>query len=77
MASRLFMRRAIVVALVVAALAASKPASAQSNPDACISQLASCYNWAALQSGFWSMWASGIDCEMQMIECIRRALIGR
>jgi hypothetical protein len=73
------MRRAIVATLVVAALAASRPASAQTPPnpqDACMSQLGSCYYWAALQAGFWSMWAGGIDCELQMIDCVRRAILG-
>jgi hypothetical protein len=75
MASKLFMRRALVAALVVAALAASKPAAAQA-PDGCMSQLTACYYWAATQAGFWTMWASGIDCEFQMVECIRRNIVG-
>ena len=79
MASKLFMRRAIVATLVVLMVAASRPASALTPPnsqDACMSQLASCYYWAAAQAGFWTMWAGGIDCELQMIDCIRRAVIG-
>jgi hypothetical protein len=80
MASKIFRRRAIVATLVVMALAASRPASAQTPPnpqDACMSQLTSCYYWAAAQAGFWTMWAGGIDCEIQMIDCIRRAVLGR
>ena len=79
MASKLFMRRVVVAALIVAALAAGRQASAQAPPnpqDACMSQLASCYYWAATQAGFWVMWAGGLDCELQMIDCIRRAVIG-
>jgi hypothetical protein len=79
MASKVFRRRAIVAALVVVMMAASKQASAQTPPNpqnACMSQLASCYYWAAAQAGFWTMWAGGIDCELQMIDCIRRSLIG-
>ena len=80
MAIKLFMRRTIVAAFVVAALAAGTPASAQtpSNPqDACMTQLGSCYYWAAAQAGFWMIWAGGIDCEFQLIDCIRRAVLGR
>jgi hypothetical protein len=42
-----------------------------------MSQLAACYYWAAAQAGFWVMWASGIDCELAMVDCIRRSIIGR
>ena len=77
MASKVFRRRAVVAALVVAALAAGKTASAQGSQDACITQLGNCYYWAATQSSFWSMWASGVDCEFQMVECMRLAIIGR
>jgi hypothetical protein len=75
MAFKLIMRRALVAVLVVMALASSRPASAQTQ-ETCMSQLTSCYYWAATQAGFWTMWASGIDCEFQMIECIRRSIIG-
>ncbi|HET9832686.1 MAG TPA: hypothetical protein VFP91_13275, partial [Vicinamibacterales bacterium] len=60
MASKLFMRRAIVSALVVTILAAGRQASAQTPPnpaDQCMTQLTSCYYWAAAQAGFWTMWA--------------------
>jgi hypothetical protein len=80
MASKLSMRRTIVAMLVVMMMAAGKQAWAQTPPnpqDACMSQLGSCYYWAAAQAGFWTMWAGGIDCELQMIDCIRRAIIGR
>lgn len=80
MATKLFTRRAIVAVLVMMMMAAGKQASAQTPPnpaDACMSQLASCYYWAAAQAGFWTMWAGGIDCELQMIDCIRRAILGR
>ncbi len=78
MVSNLFVRRSIVAALVVMTLAA-RTASAQTAPnpqDQFMAQLSSCYYWAALQNGFWSMWAAGIDCELQLIECIRLALVG-
>ena len=80
MASKVVMRRTVVAALVIAALAVGKQASAQTAPnpqDACMAQLGSCYYWAAAQAGFWTMWAGGIDCELQMIDCVRRAILGR
>ena len=81
MASKLFMRRAIVAALIVTALAASKPVSAQMSEqqaqEQCMSQLASCFYTAANnQGGFWSIWAGGLECEVQWIECIRRNIVG-
>lgn len=79
MASKIFMRQAIVATVVAMALAASRPAFAQTAPNpqqACMSQLTGCYYWAAAQAGFWTMWAGGLDCELQMIDCIRRAVLG-
>jgi hypothetical protein len=78
MTSRKFVRRAIVAALVTMTLAA-KTASAQTTPnpsDQCYSQLGNCYYMAALQNGFWSMWAAGIDCELNFLDCVRRGIVG-
>jgi hypothetical protein len=80
MVSKLFMRRAIVATLVVAALAASKTASAQTPPDAqatCLAQLQNCFYEAANQESFWAMWAGGLDCEVRMIACMRNVIIGK
>jgi len=71
------MVRKCVLAAAVFFLLAAKPAWAQ--PPAanqCMSQLAACYYWAAAQAGFWTMWAGGIDCELAMVDCIRRSIIG-
>ena len=79
MASKCFLRRAVVAVLVVMTLAVSRQASAQTPPspaNQCMTQLTSCYYWAAAQAGFWTMWAGGIDCELQMMDCIRRAIMG-
>jgi hypothetical protein len=79
MASKLFMRRIIIGAAIVFTLT-GRPAWAQTPPNPqyqCMNQLTSCYYWAAAQAGFWGMWAAGIDCELAMIDCIRRAVIGR
>jgi hypothetical protein len=69
--------RKLVLAATVAFVLSTKPAWAQATQDQCMSNLAACYYWAAAQAGFWSMWASGIDCELQMLDCIRNAIIGR
>jgi len=78
MASKLFVRRAIIAAVAAITLAGSRPVWAQSPPtaDQCMNQLSNCYYWAALQSGFWNIWASGIDCELAAADCIRRAVMG-
>jgi len=75
-------RKPITKKLVLVAMAAfvlsAKPVWAQPPAqDQCMTNLMSCYYWAAAQSGFWSIWAGGIDCELAMADCIRRALIGR
>ena len=55
-----------------------RPALAQGpSPDTqCFTQLTNCYYWAANQSGFWTMWAAGLDCELQLTACVRRAVLG-
>jgi hypothetical protein len=71
--------RKLALAAAVAFVLSTKPAWAQAPPtqDQCMTQLTACYYWAAAQAGFWSMWAGGIDCELAMIDCIRRAILGR
>jgi hypothetical protein len=72
-------RRLVITAAVLFVLA-GKPAWAQQGPPAtqqCMSNLASCYYWAAAQAGFFYMWGAGIDCELNVANCIRQLLIGR
>ncbi len=72
--------RRLVIAAAVLFVLAGKPSWAQQGPPAtqqCMSNLMSCYYWAALQAGFWGMWGAGIDCELAVTDCIRRAIIGR
>ena len=70
--------RKLVLAATVAFVLSTKPVWAQPPPqDQCMSNLLNCYYWAAAQSGFWTIWAGGIDCELAAADCIRRALIGR
>jgi hypothetical protein len=71
--------RRLVIAAAFLFVLAGKPARAQQespNTQQCMSAIASCYYWAALQAGFWGMWSAGIDCELVATDCIRRALIG-
>jgi hypothetical protein len=76
MTRKLLVRRFVLAAAVFFVLAA-KPAWAQPPvQNQCMSQLAACYYWAAAQAGFWTMWAGGIDCELAMVDCIRRSIIG-
>lgn len=72
--------RAMVALALVSMALRSVPARAQTPPAAqyqCVNNLISCYYWAAAQGGFWTMWASGFDCELQVIACARQAIIGR
>jgi hypothetical protein len=70
-------RKLVLLAAAVFVLS-TKPAWAQPPvANQCMSQLAACYYWAAAQAGFWSMWAGGIDCELAMIDCVRRSVLGR
>ena len=52
------------------------PATASAQ-DGCFSQLADCFRRAAMLTYYWdSLWAS-LDCELELITCIRIAVIGR
>ena len=68
------MVKKIVLALVVLAgfAAAPRPAFA-----GCTTDLADCYGRAAREDSFWYRWASGLDCELDYTDCVRRRLLGR
>lgn len=79
MSSILFIRRALVTALVMASLGAARQASAQAPPPAeqqCFTSFMSCEYWAAAQSGLFAMWAAGLDCELALANCVRLAVAG-
>jgi hypothetical protein len=42
----------------------------------CASGLLACYQRAANIESFWGRWASGLDCEVDFVECARSLLIG-
>jgi hypothetical protein len=65
--------RLVPVALAIAfVLLGSRTVSAQ-----CFSNLAACYQRAALRDTWWERSLAGADCELDFIDCTRRALIGR
>jgi len=69
--------RKLMLVATVAFVLSTTPAWAQPPvPDQCMTQLANCYGWAAAQNGFWMMWAAGIDCELALVDCIRKAILG-
>jgi len=81
MTSTSFTRRVshIMIALAfVFVILPPRSARAQTPSEVqCFNQLTSCYFWAAVQSSFWYVWASGLDCELQFVNCVRTALLGR
>ena len=56
-------------------LSDSQPAAAENSR--CFENLRDCYGRAATREGVWEMWAAGLDCELDLVDCVRRALIGR
>ncbi|HEX5475612.1 MAG TPA: hypothetical protein VFX12_13215 [Vicinamibacterales bacterium] len=42
----------------------------------CTTRLADCYVRSAKVDSFWYRWASGLDCELDYVECARVKLIG-
>lgn len=42
----------------------------------CTTDLADCYIRAAKVDSFWYRWASGLDCELDYVQCSRVKLVG-
>lgn len=42
----------------------------------CATTLGDCYYAAANVDSFWYRWASGVDCELDFIECTRIKIMG-
>ena len=61
---------ALAIALFV--LCDAAPASA-----GCFMKLRDCYYTAANQSDWLNLWLAGMDCELDFVDCTRRAIIGR
>ena len=62
-----------VFATVLFILGDSKPASAVM----CFQDLRTCYYQASAATDWWSVWMTGLDCELDFTDCARRAIIGR
>jgi hypothetical protein len=63
-----------LLALVVLAGFAAAPTPAIAG---CTTDLGDCYIRAAKIDSFWYRWASGLDCELDYTDCVRRRIIGR
>lgn len=61
---------ALAIALFI--LSDAKPASA-----GCFNNLRICYQGAANQMDWLSLWMAGMECEFDFAECIRRSIVGR
>jgi hypothetical protein len=72
MMKRLLQMTPIVLAMLIV-FSDAQPARAAS----CFQDLRDCYGRASRADGFWQMWAMGLDCELTLTDCTRRALIGR
>jgi len=64
-----------VLCALLLVLSDSKPAAAQEAQ--CFQNLRHCYFRAALKESFWEMWAAGLDCELEVVDCVRRKIFGR
>jgi len=63
-----------VLAALLLVLGDSQPAAADVQ---CFQRLRVCYFQASLKADIWEMWAAGLDCELELVDCVRRAIIGR
>jgi hypothetical protein len=65
---------ATAVLVLTFLLTGTRPAAAAD----CFQQIAACYQ-AAAQTTFTytQMWLMGLDCELSLIDCVRRAVLGR
>ena len=52
----------------------SRPAMADAE---CFQRNRNCWYRAAAKESYWEMWAAGMDCELELADCVRRYLIGR
>ena len=59
------------LAIAVVILADARPASA-----GCFMKLKDCYLTAANQSDWLDQWLMGLDCELDAVDCVRRAILG-
>jgi hypothetical protein len=65
-------KKFVFLAVILIGFAAPRPASA-----GCTTDLLNCYGRAAAIDSFWYRAASGLDCELDYTDCVRRRLLGR
>jgi hypothetical protein len=71
--ARRLLHLAPIIGALVFLLADPRPAQAVM----CFQDLNACYYKAAITDSYWSMWFTGLDCELGFVDCTRRAIIGR
>jgi len=71
--ARPLLHLAPIIGALILLLADAQPARAVM----CFQDLESCYFRAAITDSYWSMWFTGLDCELNFVDCTRRAIIGR
>jgi hypothetical protein len=70
------MRKALLVGVFLAlALAATPRANDDGGEGECFTNLANCYQQAALIDSFWWRFAAGLDCELKLVRCAREMLV--
>jgi hypothetical protein len=70
-----FLRFFLMTAAALVVLGTPTPTHAQD--IGCPETLRECYARAAQRDSIWDMWVAGIECELDFVECVRRALMGR
>jgi len=65
-------KKFVFLAVILMGFAAPRPASA-----GCTVSLLDCYGRAAAIDSFWYRTASGLDCELDYTDCVRRRVLGR
>jgi ABC-type sugar transport system substrate-binding protein len=68
------LRLMTVAAAVAFVLGSSTPAQAETH---CFTNLASCFVRAAGADSYWQSVLASADCELDFVDCTRRAIIGR
>lgn len=68
------LRHVPVIAAIAFVLGSSTPAHAETH---CFMDLANCYGRAAGLDSYWQAVLASADCELDLVDCTRRAIIGR
>lgn len=65
-----------IVVLAAFALLGGVQGAFADDGDRCFTDLGHCYEAAAAIESFWYRWAAGLDCELDLVECVREKLLG-